>query len=545
VHLDRFLTATLATTMVAAAFCVAAPAGAATTTDSPASSVEVKIVRDGITLDHVRTSVETTPKSAKGPTRSDFDGDGRDDIAGFSDGGVVVSYSSAPVRDNLVTEMVGGSGCACFGQEMVTGNFNGDKYDDLAIGDSSESDRKVADRKGWDSGAVWIFLGGPGGLQVDTVEHVNQSTAGVPGTSSSTDGFAEALAAGDITGDGKDELLVGMPFKKVAGKKAAGAVIVLKGSSTGIVTAGAKLISQNTSGVPSAAEPGDRFGTSIAVGKINKGKYQDVVIGAPGEDAGNPSSRGTGMVTQFWGSATGPSLKKVTSVSGAATRVAAQPKKLILWYFGQTLAIADTSGDGYGEVIVGDEGAQTGNHINGGVVATLAGRSTGLSVKGMLVLSKGDKSIAGNTHDDDWFGSSIATGDITGDGIADVLVGVPGENIGKIADAGSVVLLRGSSKGLTAAHSQTINQSSAGVPSTPERDDRFGASVSVLALNGPGRMDAAIGSPGEMVAGDTGTFSSGTVTTMVGVGAGLGNGTSVSGRTLGVGGNEYGTLAHQ
>jgi hypothetical protein len=46
---------------------------------------------------------------------------------------------------------------------------------------------------------------------------------------------------------------------------------------------------------------------------------------------------------------------------------------------------------------------------------------------------------------------------VTGDGLADVLVGVPGEDIGNTRDAGSVVLLRGSKKGLTGTKSQTID----------------------------------------------------------------------------------------
>ena len=45
------------------------------------------IVRDGITLRHLRTAVTATPVTGKGATRSDFDGDGRDDIAAFSDSG--------------------------------------------------------------------------------------------------------------------------------------------------------------------------------------------------------------------------------------------------------------------------------------------------------------------------------------------------------------------------------------------------------------------------------------------------------------------------
>jgi hypothetical protein len=178
-------------------------------------------------------------------------------------------------------------------------------------------------------------------------------------------------------------------------------------------------------------------------------------------------------------------------------------------------------------------------------VVTLPGRSTGLSLKGMILLSQRDKDIAGASEDDDYFGDSIATGDVTGDGIADVLVGVPGEDIGSAKNAGSVVLLRGSRKGLTAAKSHTLTQSSAGVPDGVERDDTFGAAVSILNLNGAYGMDATIGSPGELVTGDTRGYASGTVTRLYGGSKGLGVGSAISGRSLGAAGQYYGYLAHQ
>ncbi|BCJ53498.1 hypothetical protein Asp14428_49730 [Actinoplanes sp. NBRC 14428] len=322
-------------------------AGRAAAADVPGA---VKIVRDGITLLHQRTAVSRTPVTGRGATRSDFDGDGRDDIAADSGGGVLVSYTSAPVRDRLTAEIPGGSGCTCFGDVMVTGNFNGDKYDDLAVGDNDEPDLNVM---GYHAGAVWVFLGGPSGLRPNEVKHFNQSTSGVPGTSAEADRFAGALAAGDITGDGRDELVVGLPLKKVAGKKEAGAAIVLKGSSSGIVTAGARWIDQNTGGVPGGAETGDHFGGGLAIGKINKDKYQDLVIGAPQENDGQ-SWGGSGSITQFWGTGGGVSFNKVTAVGGDATFAVAEPKDAVVWYIGgQAMAIADTSGDGYGEIIVG------------------------------------------------------------------------------------------------------------------------------------------------------------------------------------------------
>lgn len=540
------LAGVLATTVASATFFLtipadAAPKAGAVSPSEAISAATVQVVRDGVTLLDQRTPVSAKAVTGHGATRSDFDGDGIDDIAAFANGaqgGVTVTYSSAPVRDYLSTEMVGLAGCVCFGTEMTTGNFNGDKYDDLAIGDLSEGDVK---QKGRQAGAVWIFPGGPGGLQVDAVKHVNQSTPGAPGTSADGDWFGSALAAGDITGDGRDELLVGLPDKKVAGQDEAGAVVVLKGSSAGIVTSGAKWIDQNTSGVPGAAETTDHFGSAIAVGKLDKNKYRDVVIGSSGEDAGGSS--GSGLVTQFWGSSAGVSFKKVTAVSAVSAAAAAQRKDTYLSRFGAALAIADTNGDGHGEVIVGDEDAQVGR-MNGGVVVSLTARSTGLSIKKMIILSRQDKNIAGTPKAYDGFGESIAAGDVTGDGIADVLVGVPGADVGKAKDAGSVVLLRGSSKGLTGSRSQTLTQSSAGVPNTPEHSDAFGSSVSLLNLNGAGGLDAVIGAPGETVTGDSKGFPSGTVTKLIGSGKGLGSGVDVSGRSLGLPGQSYGYLVN-
>jgi hypothetical protein len=501
-----------------------------------------EILRDGITLLHQRTPVTAEPVTGEGVTRSDFDGDGRDDIAAFSDAGVFVSYSSAPHRDRLVTELPGGSGCSCFGWDMVTGNFDGDSYADLAIGDPDEADLR---QLGYHAGAVWIFSGGPGGLQVDTVQHVNQSTAGVPGSSAETDWFGTSLATGDITGDGRDELAVGIPMKKVGKKIEAGAVVVLKGSAAGIVTSGARWLDQNTSGVPGAAQTRDHFGASIAIGNVNKDKYRDVVIGAPQEDDG-VSAWGSGQITQLWGSSAGVSLTKATYVSGQKATSAAGIDDVILWYLGGNLAIVDTNGDGYGEVIDGDSSAEVDWELTPGAVVSLAGRGTGLSANGVIVLSQDSLGVTGATEDDDHFGDSIAVGDVTGDGLGDVVVGVPGEDLGKVVDAGSVVLLRGSRKGLTGVGSQSLSQSSAGVPGAPERGDTFGSSVSLLNLNGAGGLDALIGSPEELVAGDTTGYSSGTVTGLIGSANGLGAGTVITGRSLGLDGSRYGLhLAHQ
>jgi hypothetical protein len=460
-------------------------------------------------------------------TRSDFDGDGRDDLAASSDSGVLVTYSSAAHRDQLRTEMPEG-GCVCFGNSLVSGNFNGDGYDDLAIADMDEIDTST---NGFHAGAVWIFYGGADGLQIETAQHINQSTAGVPGASEDADWFGGSLAAGDITGDGRDELAVGLPNESLGSAIKTGGVIVLKGSSSGIVTTGALWLDQNVSGVPGSSETGDGFGWSVAIGKINKDNYNDLLIGTPLENYSD-NGDGSGMITQFWGGSAGVSLSSVTSVTGEAITHTVKVTGTYVFDLGFNLAVTDTNRDGYGEVIAGVAGAEVSWQAQPGAVVSLAGRSTGLSPTGVKVLSQDSSGVAGAAEDDDYFGDSIGVGDVTGDGYGDVVVGIPGEDIGTTAEAGAMVLLRGSASGLTGTGSQSLDQSSALVPGSAETKDYFADSVALLNLNGTGPLEAIVGSPGEEVAGDTAGYPSGSVTTFPGGSQGLGTGTTTSGRSL-------------
>jgi hypothetical protein len=490
----------------------------------------VQTVRNGITLDSRSTAVTTTPATVtRANTRSDFDGDGRDDIAAASDTGVIVTYSSAAHRDQLRTEMLEGGCGTCFGNSLVSGNFNGDGYDDLVIADLDEIDTNT---KGLHAGGIWIFSGGPDGLQIDTVQHINQSTEGVPGSSEALDEFGGTLAAGDINGDGNDDLAIGVPNESLGSAVNTGGVIVLKGSSTGIVTTtGALWLDQNVAGVPGSSESGDGFGWSLAIGKVNKDAYGELLIGTPFENV-NDDGDGSGMVTQFWGSAAGVSLTKATSLTGEQITHAVKVTGTYIFDLGFNVSVGDTNKDGYGEVILGVAGAEVNWLGAPGAVVSIVGRTTGLSTTGVKVISQNSTGVAGSAETDDWFGDSIGVGDVTGDGYADVLVGVPGEDIGTTEQAGSLVLLKGSSSGLTGTGSQSLDQSSSLVPGSAETRDYFADSVTLLNTDGQGTLEAVVGTWGEEVAGDTPGYPSGTVTVFPTGSAGLGTGVTTSGRSL-------------
>ncbi|RLP99418.1 hypothetical protein EAD98_02480 [Micromonospora sp. CV4] len=485
------------------------------------------ITREGVVLQHHRVSLPRTitPVRGAGVGRSDFDGDGVDDIAATGDpfnynlpqtptGVVSVRYSSAAQVDYLMGVLPTDGGCSCFGLALVAGDFNGDRYDDLAIGDSDEQDARTRTH----AGGVWVIPGSRTGLVVDSAVHFNQDSPNVPDNPESYDRFGAALAAGDINGDGREDLAVGAFGEAIGSKASAGAVTVLLGGPTGLTATGAQHLHQDLAAVPGGAEANDQFGFSLAIGKVDNNRYNDLVIGAPREDDG-VTSNGSGMVTLMWGSASGVSSTGATAVSGAAV----EPNDgtgTIAWYLGDTLAVGDVNGDGLGEVIAGAPGAQT-PHINGGLVAAFAGRSAGLSSSAVQIITQRTAGVPGDPESDDRFGGALATGDVTGDGRADVLVGIPGEAIGSLADAGGVALLKGSAAGLTGSGAQGFDQNHPTVPGGSERGDLFGASVALLNLNGRGGLDAVVASTGEEVGGDLAGYPSGVVIPFHGSAGGL------------------------
>ncbi|GIJ21936.1 FG-GAP-like repeat-containing protein [Micromonospora lutea] len=506
---------------------------------APAQAAEEfwTITRDGLVMQYHRVTKAVAPVKGTGVTRSDFDGDGVDDIAASADflnhslpyyptGVVVVRYSSTPQVDYFMGAMTTDTGSS-FGIALVAGDFNGDGYDDLAIGDADEIDTRNKAR----GGGVWIIPGSRTGLVVDSTRHFNQSSPGIPGDSENYDAFGASLAAGDINGDGRDDLAIGA-FKEAIGTiKEAGAVTVLYGASGGLTGTGAQQLHQNQAAVPGSAERRDHFGMSLAIGKVNNNKYADLVIGAPHENDGS-GANGSGMVTLMWGSASGVKLSGATSVTGAGVYKATGREDTIAWYLGTSLTIGDVNGDGLGEVIAGAPNAQT-PHLDGGLIAVFTGRTGGLSGGAVKIITQRTTGVPGSPEDGDRFGATLAAGDVTGDGRADVLVGAHTEAIGTKAEAGMITLLKGSSSGLTGSGAQGFDQNHSVVPGGAERGDRFGGSVALLNLNGSGPFDALVASTGEEVAGDVPGYASATLSRFHGSSGGIVAQTgSWSGRSL-------------
>lgn len=160
---------------------------------------------------------------------------------------------------------------------------------------------------------------------------------------------------------------------------------------------------------------------------------------------------------------------------------------------------ADFNNDGFADLAVGVAGEAVGSEAGAGSVNVLYGTNNGLTVNDNQIWHQDSTDIIGGAEAGDDLGRSLTAGDFNGDGFTDVAIGVPGEAIGDLSDAGSVNVIYGSPAGLTPTSNQRWSQASEGIAGAEEANDDFGSAVTAGDFNGDGFADLAIGSPGEAV----------------------------------------------
>ncbi|MEV1081641.1 FG-GAP repeat protein [Streptomyces sp. NPDC050211] len=343
---------------------------------------------------------------------------------------------------------------------------------------------------------------------------------------------------GDFNGDGYRDAVLPAPGANVAGKEAAGAVVVLYGSSSGLATDRRKTLTQNTTGIPGTAEAYDRFGAATATEDLNRDGYADLVISAPYEDTGQGAN--SGSVTVVWGSRSGltsgtdlptPSsdptyfgldVAALSGGSGARTRV------LVGGYDGSVLFTGSFSRSGtYGSATLNQDTPSLGSVALG----DLNGDTTPDRV---LVTGRGHGLSGGEIYTNPAYGNAFqhgnglisATGDLNGDSYADLVVGDPDEPEVAGADGmlgGRVLVWYGSASGVASDAKPTqITQNTSGVPGGSEKGDAFGGALAVADVNRDKLADIVVGAPYENVGS---TKRAGAVTVIPGRASGaLGSG---------------------
>ena len=397
-----------------------------------------------------------------------------------------------------------------FGMALASGDFDNDGYGDLAIGVPGENVvRNGVERA--NAGAVNVLYGGPGGLTFVGDQLWTQGP--LDGTIEQGDSFGDELAVGDFDRDGFDDLAIGVSREGVNGDADAGAVNVIYGGPSGLAQAGNQLWHQDDS-IYNEAEPGDRWGFSLAVGDFNGDLAEDLAVGAPGEDIGGASD--AGMVNVLYGSP-GQGLTDVGDQRFHEDRIAGvSPEDFD--GFGAELASGDFDGDSFDDLVVTVLLQDVGTADDAGAVHVLYGGPQKLTTAGHQHWTQDSPGVNTNPGHGETFGYSLAAGDFDGDNRTDLAIGVPGQGIAGEGSAGAVYVLHGDSNGLTTGGDQLWHQDSTFVADVAEQNDRYGRSLACADFTGDGIDELAIGVPYEHL---TPGADVGAVNILFGSGSGL------------------------
>jgi hypothetical protein len=357
----------------------------------------------------------------------DFNGDGFDDLAVGATGEAIVDQSgNNRAGAGAVNVIYGGAsgltsagnriftqetrlleGVAqagdIFGASLASGDFNGDGFDDLAVGVPGEDVGDCADACERAAGAVNVMYGSARGLRAATDQIFTQNTVGVQGVAERYDLMGFSLAAGDFNNDGRDDLAIGAPGEDVGSNESAGAVHVLFGAASGLDVAGDRLFSQDTAGLEGDLEPHDRFGTALAVGDFNGDGRDDLAVGAPWDSIAGVAE--VGVVTVLYGT--------VGSIGVRANQLWHQGKAGVAGaleardWFGEALAAGNFNGDRRTDLAIAVPGEKAGGVTDTGGINVLYGATGGLSAAGDQFWDQGTVGVAGDAEPRDRMGGRL------------------------------------------------------------------------------------------------------------------------------------------
>lgn len=389
----------------------------------------------------------------------DLNGDGYDDVLigaayadplGRTDAGVVYVVFGDPNLSTLgsldLSTLDGTTGFVLYGAQAndragraisSAGDVNGDGYDDILVGTVPVDPDATPS-------AVWLIYGGETVGQGGSVDLAClDAAAGVAIVGDAIDGVAIS-GAGDLNGDGYDDLAIGVPLASPDGVSYAGATYLLWGGPNLGATLDVDTLTAEAGLMLAGPNPGDTLGRFARnLGDVNGDGYDDLALGSPTADPQGRRSAGIAYVV-FGSTDLGTTPLDLASLDGSDgfAIAGAAPGHLA----GRAVSGAgDVNGDGYDDLIIGSPGANVGEMAWAGAAYLIWG-GPALGDGGELdlaTLGTGGVVLLGAAPGD-MAGSLVSgAGDVNGDGYDDLLVASPGQDHGGAPNAGSAYLVWG------------------------------------------------------------------------------------------------------
>lgn len=335
---------------------------------------------------------------------------------------------------NAKTVIKGNQQFAQLGYAAASGDVNGDGYSDVVIGAPGYSHGEA------NEGAVFVFYGSTRGINPTTYTLLEKNVE--------NGRFGMYLASGgDVDGDGTDDIVVGAPFLAGDFDYSAGAIYVFYGVINGTVN--------TTPDIYNGVRYNGHFGISVAIAKdLNSDGYDDILVGA------NNANNGAGLVAVIYGNPWGILYTTTTEINPPANG----------YVFGVRVAGAgDVNNDTYGDILISDIDSVFVYHGS------------------ILGISNTPATRLGAPNNAAGFGLALAGGgDITGEGIDDIVIGARDDN----SESGAFYIYKGSSNGVLTTPIDYIRSN---VP-----NEHLGHHVAIAKdINGDGHSDVIVSGAGQ------------------------------------------------